>query len=152
MILTDQYRKRNYHGFARSDRESAKHFSELALQACRNTDTLKSEVRECCCEMKNQFAQNALNQSKHFSDLSYQVARGDDSIKCELKECCCHLEKDIHKVGDRTEDLVRENELRKVRDDALFYRLKAERDCNRDRYYGGRGDDGNSGNGGGNGH
>jgi hypothetical protein len=104
----------------------------LGYQALQNTNTLQTQISDCCCDVKGAI-----------KDVAYGNERNSWTISKQISDCCCDLEKmnmqnrfdaqayncntlqAIDKVGDRIIDYLASEKTQALRDEVQALRLAA---------------------------
>lgn len=104
----------------------------LGYQALQNTNTIQTQLADCCCGIKGEI-----------KDVAYGNERNSWNISKQISDCCCDLEKmnmqnrfdaqayncntlqAIDKVGDRIIDYLANEKTQALRDENFALRLQA---------------------------
>ena len=104
----------------------------LGYQALQNTNSIQSQLADCCCGIKGEI-----------KDVAYGNERNSWNISKQISDCCCDLEKmnmqnrfdaqayncntlqAIDKVGDRIIDYLANEKTQALRDENFALRLQA---------------------------
>lgn len=104
----------------------------IGYQALQNTNTLQSQIADCCCGIKGEI-----------KDVAYGNAMNTNALDRRISDCCCDLEKmnmqnrfdaqayncstlsAIDKVGDRIIDYLANEKAQTLRDENFALRLAA---------------------------
>lgn len=104
----------------------------LGYQALQNTNSLQTQLADCCCGIKGEI-----------KDVAYATAMNTNQLDRRISDCCCDLEKmnlqnrfdmqtyncntlqAIDKVGDRIIDYLANEKTQALRDENMALRLAA---------------------------
>ncbi len=90
--------------------ETVKSRAKLSEQAAKNTGKIQFEAEKNKCHLERQASDN-------FNTLRFEAEKNKSFAERQLAECCCELKEKIDDRATKTDELIRREELSRLREE-----------------------------------